>query len=36
MSQPRAQEAVDALDASADGKYGVLNRIAMAGFGAAD
>lgn len=31
-----AQEAVGALDASADGKYGVLNRIAMAGFGAAD
>ena len=36
MSQPRAEEAVDALDASADGKYGVVNHIAMAGFGSAD
>ncbi len=31
-----AQEAVGALEASADGKYGVANRIAIAGFGAAD
>lgn len=31
-----AREAVGALDASSDGKYHVLNRIAVAGFGAAD
>ena len=31
-----AQDAIDALDASADGTYGVLNRIAIAGVGGTD